>query len=201
MIARHAVALAGLLVLAAGPAPGAAQELDAGRAVPVAGGWSLAEGTTSREAGDGAAAELILLPTGAAQQGFVDACALSGFRINAGWWIDGMQVACADGAQLAWRGGTGGGQNVFSLMPGERIVAISGLAGGNSGPHLYALQIHTDRRSSPVYGNGGAPQGDPGRVPFRLNVPQGYTLVGITGRTSQFLLSIGLVLASPVAGG
>ncbi|MFL5380984.1 MAG: jacalin-like lectin [Longimicrobiaceae bacterium] len=183
MTARQAVVLIGLLVLAARPAPAAAQELLALHVVQTTSAIAPVEGRSPQNTA------------------FVDACPVAGFWINAGWWIDGIQVVCGGGGAPPWRGGTGGTRHGFSLAPGERIVAISGLAGGNSGTHLYALQIHTDQRSTPVYGNQGAAQGDPGRMPFRLDVPHGYTLVGIQGRTSQYLLSIGLVVAGPEAGG
>lgn len=128
---------------------------------------------------------------------FADRCAIAAVVVNAGWWIDGIQVLCRDGVHHAWRGGTGGGRHRFDLQPGERIVAVSGWTQGNSGNRVYGLEIHTDRRSSGMFGNAGT---DRGRNPFRLEVPQGWELHGISGYADASALNgIGLEVVRPPA--
>jgi hypothetical protein len=86
-------------------------------------------------------------------------------------------------------GGNGGDAEVFELGDDERIIAIS----GGSGRFVEWLQIHTNRRSSRVFGRPGD-----GRD-FRIEVPEGQVAIGFSGRSGKYLDAIGLVLR-PVNG-
>lgn len=120
---------------------------------------------------------------------FEDLCDVAELRINAGWWIDGIQVVCRDGQEMPQRGKTGGGRHVFSLEPGETIRQITGSAGGAYGSQVYSLQIHTSSRQSPVYGDGGP---EKGQEAFVLSAA-GRQLSGVLGTTSnRGLSSIGI---------
>jgi hypothetical protein len=134
---------------------------------------------------------------GSAGVAFTDQCPVRVINIQAGWWIDGILVSCQDGRSLPRHGGTGGGAFSFPLQPGERIVAISGFTRGNSGDRVYGLQIHTNQRSSQMYGNGGDERG---QVPFRLDVPEGFELAGFFGNGGQALESIGLLVRPGATG-
>jgi hypothetical protein len=122
---------------------------------------------------------------------FADTCTVASVLVNAGWWVDGIQVLCRETAtQYPLHGGAGGGHHRFDLQPGERIVAISGWTLGNSGYKVYGIEFHTDRRSSGMFGNGGD---EKGRNAFRFDVPAGWAVQGIVGRSdARSLLAVGL---------
>lgn len=117
-------------------------------------------------------------------------------RLRAGWWMDGLQLVCRDagGASLEQpaRGGVGGTLVSFALEAGERIVAVTGSWMGPAGPFVYSVQIHTDRRASPEFGNGGP---DRGQRPFRLEVPPGSRFAGWHGTSADFLTGLGILVA------
>lgn len=121
---------------------------------------------------------------------FRDTCDIGEIRVSAGWVIDGFQVVCRDGRTLPQRGGAGGSPTSFVLQPGEQLRAVSGSAQGEYGPYVYSLQFHTDRRSSPVYGNGGTSKGT---QPFRLEANAGSRVTGLSGRAGQYLMEVGIV--------
>jgi hypothetical protein len=128
-------------------------------------------------------------PVGGAGQPFNDDCDVAQVRVYAGWWVDGVQLICRDGTPTPHRGGTGGTMHVFELQPGESIRAISGAAFGEHGPYIYALQFHTDRRDSPLFGNAGPSKG---RDAYRFDVPEGSEFLGLSGRSSDYLNAIGI---------
>ena len=109
-------------------------------------------------------------------------------RVRAGWWIDSIQLVCHDGAQPR-RGGAGGALHTFRLRPGEHITGISGRRRGPAGNFVYALQIHTNLRSSPVFGESGRHRGSRA---FHFDVPNGHFLTGIETRSGRYLEKIAL---------
>lgn len=113
---------------------------------------------------------------------------IASVRVRSGWWIDAVQLVCRDKAQPR-RGGTGGGMSVFQLKPGERITGISGRRNGPAGNYVYALQIHTNLRSSRMFGEGGPQRG---ASPFRFNVPAGHIATGFGTKSGRYLESISL---------
>jgi hypothetical protein len=130
--------------------------------------------------------------------GFEDACPAAAVIVNAGWWIDGIQVVCASGRTMAQRGGTGGGRQMYQVPPGARITGISGRFDGSYGAKVYSIQIHTDQGSSPLFGGGGP---DGGQTPYAFRVPDGYTFSGFFGRAGDALGGIGIVVVSGAGGG
>ncbi len=80
-------------------------------------------------------------------------------------------------------GGPGGRQNVFRLDSDEYIVGIS----GRYGKYIDSLQIHTNKRISPLYGGRG------GDRDFRIDVPSGNYAVGFAGRSGEYMDAVGLV--------
>lgn len=129
---------------------------------------------------------------GAGGAPFYDVCDPAGVVVRSGWWIDAVQLVCRDGGYGPHRGGYGGGEHVFYLEPGERILGIQGTHHGEAGGYLYSLQLITDRRLSPVYGNGG-PIGRRGYYAFRFDVPPGADFVGFHGRAGSFVDALGIV--------
>lgn len=126
----------------------------------------------------------------AAQTAFSDICDgdAQAVRVRSGHWIDAVQLVC-EGSQgtLQNRGGSGGGLHTFSLRSGEQIQRISGTYGGSVGLYIYALQIHTNQRSSPRYGEEGPAKG---QRPFDLRVPDGHRFAGLTGTYGNYLKSL-----------
>jgi hypothetical protein len=127
---------------------------------------------------------------------FSDVCeggAITEIRVRSGWWLDGVQVVCP-GRAHPHRGGTGGAPSVFRLEAGEQIRAISGSTHGAYGDYVYSLQFHTDRRASPVYGDGGP---EKGLRPFRFEVASDAVLLGLSGRAGEFLHAVAAVVGNP----
>jgi hypothetical protein len=79
-------------------------------------------------------------------------------------------------------GGGGGAANVFRLDPDEYVVAIS----GRHGDLVDSLRIHTNRRTSPLYGGSG------GNREYRIDVPPGGRVIGFAGRAGDQIDAIGL---------
>jgi len=118
---------------------------------------------------------------------FSDQCRdIAEIRVRSGWWIDAVQLVCHDGMRNL-RGGYGGGEHRFRLWPGEYVVGISGRRGGPAGDYIYALQFHTNLRSSPIFGAAGP---DRGWEPFRVFARPGERIIGFSGLSGRYLRHI-----------
>jgi hypothetical protein len=111
---------------------------------------------------------------------------ISEVRVRSGRNIDGIQAIylLPDGrtSEGPFHGGRGGSSNSFVLDSDEYIVGVS----GRYGDYMDSLQIHTNKRSSPVYGGSG------GNRDFRLDVPGSNQVIGFSGRSGNYLDAIGL---------
>lgn len=107
---------------------------------------------------------------------------LKEIRIQAGDWIDGIQIVCKTATNRI-RGGNGGELYRFTLRSGEQIRRIS----GTFGTYVNTLQIFTNQRTSRVFGKKAGPK------KYSFSVPSGYQFVGFRGRADQYLHAIGLV--------
>jgi len=107
--------------------------------------------------------------------------------ISAGSFIDAVQLVyiTPDGrtATSTLRGGSGGTRNSFRLGSDEYLIGISGRHGRN----IDSLRLHTNKRTSPVYGGSG------GANDFRIEIPSGNQVVGFIGRSGRYLDAIGLL--------
>jgi hypothetical protein len=107
-------------------------------------------------------------------------------QIRAGERIDAVQViyTLPSGRyqEGVLHGGSGGAANVFRLDPDEYVIGISGRCGDT----IDSLRIHTNRRSSPLYGGGG------GSREYRIDVPRGTRAVGFAGRAGDQVDAIAL---------
>jgi hypothetical protein len=110
-------------------------------------------------------------------------------QVHAGEYVDSVQMiySLPNGRPLeaAKHGGGGGGATSFRLEPGEYIVGIS----GRCGTYVDSLRIHTNRRTSQVFGGGG------GDRDFHIDVPEGNQATGFRGRSGEYLDAIGLTYA------
>jgi hypothetical protein len=108
-------------------------------------------------------------------------------RIRSGDHVDSVQMVfiLADGRSVTSprHGGSGGGLSVFRLNPGEYIMGLS----GRYGDYVDSIQIHTNQRTSPLFGGRG------GARDFQIEVPAGNQVVGFTGRAGDYLDAIGMI--------
>ncbi|VVT56796.1 uncharacterized protein SAPINGB_P005283 [Magnusiomyces paraingens] len=118
---------------------------------------------------------------------------IRGVNVRCGAWIDAIEfIPCndngdpANGPQRPRVGGTGGGANQFLFQEGEYLVGFFIRAGA----WLDAVQIITNIRRSPIYGN------SQGGGPFELYPPPGYELVGIKAHVESWLKSFSVVYIS-----
>ncbi len=79
-------------------------------------------------------------------------------------------------------GGRGGNEQVFRLGPDEYVTGIS----GRYGEGVDSLRIHTNRRTSQLFGGRG------GGRDYRIDIPRGAEAIGFAGRAGEFLDAIGL---------
>jgi len=110
-------------------------------------------------------------------------------RVHAGDFVDSVQMiyTLRDGRtqEAARHGGNGGRTASFRLEQGEYIVGLS----GRCGTYVDSFQIHTNRRTSQVFGGRG------GERDFRIDVPDGNRATGFAGRSGEYLDAIGLTYA------
>lgn len=109
--------------------------------------------------------------------------------VSAGTFIDAVQLVYGtpDGRTVTsdLHGGSGGTRNTFRLGPDEYLIGISGRYGRN----IDSLRLHTNKRTSPVYGGSG------GANDFRIEIPSGNQVVGFIGRSGRLVDAIGLLYA------
>ena len=110
-------------------------------------------------------------------------------RVEAGEFIDSVQMIYSfpDGrpVEAARHGGEGGRAASFRLEQGEYIIGLS----GRCGKYLDSLRIHTNRRTSQLFGGSG------GERDFRIEVPDESQATGFVGRSGKYLDAIGLTYA------
>lgn len=115
---------------------------------------------------------------------------ISEVRVRASDLIDAVQVIyllpdgrSADGAR---HGGAGGRDFIFRLDSDEYVIGLSGRYGDN----IDSLLIHTNKRTSQLFGGRG------GDRAFRVGVPAGNQAVGFAGRAGDYLDAIGLTYST-----
>ena len=110
-------------------------------------------------------------------------------QVHAGQYVDSLQMIyrLPNGRPLEApkHGGGGGRATSFRLEPGEYIVGIS----GRCGTYVDSLRIHTNRRTSQLFGGSG------GDRDFHIDVPEGNQATGFTGRSGEYVDAIGLTYA------
>ena len=138
------------------------------------------------------------LAGGSGGTGFLDDEIHSGARIvevrvEAGDFIDSVQMiySLPNGRPIeaVRHGGEGGRAASFRLEPGEYIVGLS----GRCGSYVDSLRIHTNMRTSQLFGGRG------GEREFRIDVPDGNQAIGFMGRSGMYLDAIGLTYARTFA--
>jgi hypothetical protein len=79
-------------------------------------------------------------------------------------------------------GGSGGQLSSFSLDTDEYVVGLS----GRYDAHIDSLRIHTNKRTSPLFGGNGGTQD------YRIDVDAGNQAIGFVGRSGRYLNAIAL---------
>ncbi len=107
-------------------------------------------------------------------------------NVFSGDWVDAVQIIyiLSDGRTLESPryGGRNGDRHVFNIDSDEYIVGVS----GRYGQYIDSLRIHTNKRTSPVFGGRG------GDRAYNIELPSGNYAVGLVGRSGNFLDAIGL---------
>ncbi len=107
-------------------------------------------------------------------------------RIRSGETVDSVQVVflLPDGRTIIGtrHGGSGGKLTNFRLDTGEYIIGIS----GRCGDRIDSLRIHTNKRTSSLFGGKGGDQ------EYRIDVPMGNQVTGLAGRAGNYIDAIGL---------
>ena len=107
-------------------------------------------------------------------------------RVQSGDRIDGIQAVYVlpDGRYVEGErhGGSGGQSGVFRLDSDEYITGLS----GRCGDHIDSMVIHTNKRTSQMFGGRG------GQSDFRIDIPPGTQAVGFAGRAGDYVDAIGL---------
>lgn len=129
---------------------------------------------------------------------------ITAVQIRAGDWIDSIQFTYSlpngTTATSQRHGGSGGRASAFQLAEDEYIVGLS----GRYGDYIDSLRIHTNKRTSQLFGGRG------GDHDFQISVPAGNQAVGFTGRADEYMDALGLIYVptqqfqvnqTPLAGG
>ncbi len=115
---------------------------------------------------------------------------ISAIRVRASYRIESLQavylLSNGQSVEGTRHGGSGGRETVFQLQPDEYIVALS----GRYGDTIDSLRIHTNRRTSALFGGSG------GDREYRVEVPAGNQAVGFSGRAGSALDAVGLVYSA-----
>lgn len=106
--------------------------------------------------------------------------------VFSGDYVDAVQITyiLPDGRTIssARHGGGGGARHVFRLDSDEYITGLS----GRYGSYIDSLCIHTNKRSSPVFGGRG------GNRDYSVEIASGNYAVGFVGRAGDYVDAIGL---------
>ena len=109
-------------------------------------------------------------------------------RVWAGRLIDAIQIVyltdSGDSIAGAKHGGRGGALQVFTLGRDEYITGVS----GRTGRLVDRIQIHTNNRSSPLYGT------STGGNHFEFSAPRGNEVIGFFGAAGDLVDRIGAIM-------
>lgn len=123
-----------------------------------------------------------------------DGARVAEVRISSGNVVDSVQMVyeLPNGRIVAGprHGGPGGRLNSFRLDSDEYITAVS----GRSGEYIDSIRIHTNKRSSQLFGGPGGSQ------EYRVSVDRGHQAIAFYGRAGEFVDAIGLI-QTPITSG
>lgn len=108
-------------------------------------------------------------------------------QVFAGDFIDAIRLVHENNRsellELRKHGGPGGQPYVLTLDPDEYLIAIE----GQHNKFVHALKFYTNKRTTDWYGGRG------GNYTFKYEAPEGYEIVGLSGRAATFLDALGVL--------
>lgn len=109
-------------------------------------------------------------------------------RVNAGLYIDGLQLVYRDanGATIEMDhvGGHSGLHHAVTLEAGEYLTGVS----GRCGRYIDSIRFHTNLRTTDQFGGPG------GEDEYRFEVAAGSEIVGFVGRAGWFVDQLGAIV-------
>jgi hypothetical protein len=113
---------------------------------------------------------------------------VSEIHIHAGEYIDAVRLVHENSRgeilELRKNGGPGGTQFIINLEPDEYIIAVE----GRHNSFVHALKFYTNKRETSWYGGTG------GQTNFKYEAPEGYEIVGLNGRATQYVDALGVLM-------
>jgi predicted flap endonuclease-1-like 5' DNA nuclease len=114
-------------------------------------------------------------------------------RVNAGFYVDGLQLICVDPAgaviELPHLGGGSGFRHTITLEAGEYLTGIS----GRSGRYIDSIRFHTNKRVTDSIGGRG------GENEYHFEAAANAEVAGLFGRADWYMDQLGVVLRDRVA--
>jgi predicted flap endonuclease-1-like 5' DNA nuclease len=109
-------------------------------------------------------------------------------RVNAGFYVDGLQLVCIDsmGAvqELPHLGGKGGLHHTITLDADEYLTGVS----GRSGRYLDSIRFHTNKRTTDAIGGPG------GENEFHFEAAANGEVAGFFGRADWYVDRLGVIV-------
>lgn len=109
-------------------------------------------------------------------------------RVNAGLYIDGIQVIYRDASgqvvEMRHLGGQSGWRHTFTLDDDEYVTGVS----GRSGNYIDSLRIHTNKRTSEQFG------GPSGANEYHFEASGSGEIAGLVGRAGWYIDQLGVVV-------
>ena len=143
-------------------------------------------------------ANLVLGPSGGngghAFEGYTipDGAKVQEIRVNAGFYVDGLQLICVDAAgtviELSHLGGRSGFRHTITLDADEYLTGIS----GRSGRYIDSIRFHTNKRVTDSIGGRG------GENEYHFEAAANGEVAGFFGRADWYMDSLGVVLRDRV---
>jgi predicted flap endonuclease-1-like 5' DNA nuclease len=114
-------------------------------------------------------------------------------RVNAGFYVDGLQLICVDATgaaiELPHLGGKSGFRHTITLDADEYLTGIS----GRSGRYIDSIRFHTNKRVTDSIGGRG------GENEYHFEAAANAEVAGLFGRADWYMDQLGVVLRDRVA--
>ena len=144
-------------------------------------------------------ANLVLGPTGGnGGHAFEDYAIPAGakvqeIRVNAGFYVDGLQLICVDAmgavVELPHLGGMSGFRHTITLDADEYLTGIS----GRSGRYIDSIRFHTNKRVTDSIGGRG------GENEYHFEAAANGEVASLFGRADWYMDQLGVVLRDRAA--
>lgn len=117
-----------------------------------------------------------------------DGATLREIRVNAGFYVDGIQLVYSDASgalvEMPHIGGKGGLHHTLTLDADEYVIGVS----GRCGRYIDSIRFHTNKRISDSYG------GHSGADEYRYEAAANGEVVGFVGRADWFIDQLAVIV-------